>query len=86
MNASAFSRARHRHNVRGRETTDVVAATAMALAKRIGKVGVLVGNGYGFVGNRMLHKRAAEAMVLVDEGASPARVDQLLTDSTFSTP
>ncbi|CAN0590550.1 unnamed protein product, partial [Laminaria digitata] len=47
--------------VRGEKTSDEVKATAMALAKKIRKVGVMVGNCYGFVGNRMLHKRGAEA-------------------------
>jgi 3-hydroxyacyl-CoA dehydrogenase len=69
--------------VRGEKTSDEVKATAMALAKRISKVGVLVGNCYGFVGNRMLHKRGGEAMALVNEGASPQQVDKVLTDLGF---
>ncbi|MBC7191503.1 3-hydroxyacyl-CoA dehydrogenase NAD-binding domain-containing protein [Marinobacter sp.] len=67
-------------NVRGSATSDEVKATVMALAKKIGKVGVMVGNCYGFVGNRMLHKRGAEATALVDEGATPQQVDKVLTD------
>ena len=67
-------------NVRGSKTSDEVKATVMAVAKKIKKVGVLVGNCYGFVGNRMLHKRGAEAMALVNEGASPQQVDKVLTD------
>ena len=55
----------------------------MDLSKRIGKVGVLVGNCYGFVGNRMLHQRGAEAIALVNEGATPAQVDKVLTDFGF---
>ena len=69
--------------VRGEKTSDEVKATSMALAKRIKKVGVLVGNCHGFVGNRMLHKRGAEAMSLVDEGATPQQVDKVLTDLGF---
>lgn len=69
--------------VRGEKTADDVKATAMQLAKRIKKVGVLVGNCHGFVGNRMLHKRGAEAMSLVDEGATPQQVDKVLTDLGF---
>lgn len=69
--------------VRGEKTSDEVKATAMALAKQIRKVGVMVGNCYGFVGNRMLHKRGAEAMALVNEGASPQQVDKVLTDLGF---
>ena len=67
-------------NVRGSKTSDEVKATVMAVAKKINKVGVLVGNCYGFVGNRMLHKRGAEAMSLVNEGATPQQVDKVLTD------
>lgn len=67
-------------NVRGSKTSDEVKATVMAVAKKIKKVGVLVGNCHGFVGNRMLHKRGAEAMALVNEGATPQQVDKVLTD------
>ncbi|MAL99063.1 3-hydroxyacyl-CoA dehydrogenase NAD-binding domain-containing protein [Hydrocarboniclastica marina] len=67
-------------NVRGAKTADDVKATVMTLAKRIKKVGVMVGNCHGFVGNRMLHQRGAEAVSLVNEGASPQQVDKVLTD------
>ena len=70
-------------NVAGSNTANDVKATVMSLAKRIGKVGVLVGNCYGFVGNRMLHRRGAEATALVNEGASPQQVDRVLTDFGF---
>ena len=40
--------------VRGKGTADDVIATSLALAKRLGKIGVVVGNCVGFVGNRML--------------------------------
>jgi 3-hydroxyacyl-CoA dehydrogenase len=70
-------------NVRGSHTSADIVATVMALAKRIGKVGVVVGVCYGFVGNRMLHQRATEAIALVNEGATPQQVDQVLTDFGF---
>lgn len=70
-------------NVRGEKTSDEVKATVMAIAKRIKKVGVLVGNCYGFVGNRMLHRRGAEAIQLVNDGATPQQVDKVLTDFGF---
>lgn len=69
--------------VRGAKTSNEVIATVMNLSKRIGKVGVLVGVCYGFVGNRMLHQRSAEATALVNEGASPQQVDKVLTDFGF---
>ena len=70
-------------NVRGEKTSDEVIATVMDLSRRIGKVGVLVGVCHGFVGNRMLHKRQAEAIELVNEGASPEQVDKVLFDLGF---
>ena len=64
--------------VRGKATGKEVIATSMALSKRLKKVGVLVGNCYGFVGNRMLHQYGREAQFLVEEGAEPQDVDGAL--------
>jgi 3-hydroxyacyl-CoA dehydrogenase len=64
--------------VRGKATSKEVIATSMALSKQLKKVGVLVGNCYGFVGNRMLHQYGREAQFLVEEGASPQEVDGAL--------
>lgn len=64
--------------VRGKATSKEVIATSMSLAKRLRKVGVLVGNCRGFVGNRMLAPYGREAQFLVEEGASPQRVDAVL--------
>ena len=70
-------------NVRGKATAPDVIATVMDLSKKIGKVGVLVGNCHGFVGNRILNQRGREAMSLVNEGASPEQVDKVLYDFGF---
>jgi 3-hydroxyacyl-CoA dehydrogenase len=64
--------------VRGKATAKEVIATAMALAKTLRKVGVLVGNSRGFVGNRMMFPYMREAQFLVEEGATPAQVDRAL--------
>ncbi len=66
--------------VRGAKTSKSVVATSMQLAKKIGKVGVLVGVCYGFVGNRMLAARQREAQKLILEGAMPWDVDRVLYD------
>ena len=66
--------------VRGRNTSKEVILTAMQLAKRLGKAGVLVGNCRGFVGNRMFHPYMREAVFLVEEGAAVEAVDQALYD------
>lgn len=66
--------------VRGKETSKPVIATCMQLSKKLGKVGVLVGNCRGFVGNRMFHPYIREATFLVEEGASVEAVDKALYD------
>ena len=66
--------------VRGKATSMEVIATSMALAKKLNKVGVLVGNCRGFVGNRMIHCYIREAQFLVEEGAAPEAVDKALYD------
>jgi 3-hydroxyacyl-CoA dehydrogenase len=52
----------------------------MALSKRLRKIGVLVGNGWGFVGNRMFGPFMREAQVLVEEGAAIEEVDAAMTE------
>ncbi len=64
--------------VRGAATGSDVIATCMGLAKKLNKVGVLVGNCRGFVGNRMIHCYGREAQFLVEEGATPQQVDAAL--------
>ncbi len=66
--------------VRGKATSKEVVATALAAAKKLGKVGVVVGNCRGFVGNRMMLPYMREAQFLVEEGATPEQVDRALTD------
>jgi 3-hydroxyacyl-CoA dehydrogenase len=66
--------------VRGEKTAKPVVATSMQLAKKIGKIGVLVGVCHGFVGNRMLAQRQREANALILEGAMPWDVDRVLYD------
>jgi 3-hydroxyacyl-CoA dehydrogenase len=66
--------------VRGKATSKEVVATALALAKKLGKVGVVVGNCRGFVGNRMMLPYMREAQFLVEEGATPEQVDRALNN------
>lgn len=69
--------------VRGDKTSPQVMATAMDLAKKIGKVAVVSGVCHGFIGNRMLAARQEQANALLMEGALPAQVDKVLTDFGF---
>ncbi len=66
--------------VRGEKTAPDVLATALAVARQIGKVAVVVGVCHGFVGNRMLAARSEEAENLLLEGATPQQVDKVYTD------
>ncbi|PZN95664.1 MAG: 3-hydroxyacyl-CoA dehydrogenase [Alphaproteobacteria bacterium] len=69
--------------VRGAKTASQVLATAMAVGKQIGKIGVVSGVCHGFIGNRMLGKRQEQANKLILEGARPSDVDRVLTDFGF---
>ena len=64
--------------VRADRTHSDVVATAFGLARRLGKIGVLSGVCYGFIGNRMMEPYAREAERAVLEGATPAEVDGAL--------
>jgi 3-hydroxyacyl-CoA dehydrogenase len=65
--------------VRGKGSSKSSLATGLAFAKRLSKVGVVVGNCRGFVGNRMMFPYMYEAQFLVEEGATPQQVDSALT-------
>ncbi|HYL79130.1 MAG TPA: 3-hydroxyacyl-CoA dehydrogenase NAD-binding domain-containing protein [Bryobacteraceae bacterium] len=66
--------------VRGKASSKEVIATLMSLSKKLAKVGVLVGNCRGFVGNRMFGPYRREAQFLVEEGATVEAVDKALYD------
>jgi 3-hydroxyacyl-CoA dehydrogenase len=55
-------------------------ATTLELARRLGKIGVVVGVCDGFVGNRMLYAYRRQTDFLLEDGALPAQVDKALTD------
>jgi 3-hydroxyacyl-CoA dehydrogenase len=69
--------------VRGAKTDKDAIATAMTLARKIGKIPVLVGVCRGFVGNRMLYARRVQAEKLILEGALPWDVDRVIYDFGF---
>ena len=52
----------------------------MALSKKIGKVAVVSGVCFGFIGNRMLQPRQVEATKLLMEGATPEQIDRVHTE------
>lgn len=64
--------------VRADATSDETLATAMGLARQMGKVAVVAGVCDGFIGNRMVEQYIRQAQFLVEEGATPAQVDRAL--------
>lgn len=69
--------------VRGEKTSDQVLATCVPLAKSIGKVSAVSGVCPGFIGNRMLAQRGAQAQKMIFEGPMPWDVDRVLYDFGF---
>jgi 3-hydroxyacyl-CoA dehydrogenase len=69
--------------VRGDKTSDQILATTVALAKVIGKVAAVSGVCPGFIGNRMLAQRGAQAQKMIFEGPMPWDVDDVLYDFGF---
>ena len=66
--------------VRGRETDAVTLATCLDLARRMKKIGVVSGNAFGFIGNRMFEPYRAQAVAAAEQGAAPWDVDQALVE------
>jgi 3-hydroxyacyl-CoA dehydrogenase len=69
--------------VRADATSPPTLATVLDLSQRLGKIGVVVGVGDGFVGNRMLYAYRRQADFLLEEGALPEQVDRALRDFGF---
>ena len=64
--------------VRGAASSPDAIATAASVTRRMGKLGIVVGNCFGFVGNRMLYGYGRENQFLMLEGAAPAQIDAAL--------
>ncbi|MGF1770172.1 3-hydroxyacyl-CoA dehydrogenase NAD-binding domain-containing protein [Enterovibrio makurazakiensis] len=64
--------------VKTHSTSEQVVSVVMKTAKRLGKVPVCVGVGFGFVGNRMYAAYGREANMLLLEGASPEQIDSAM--------
>ena len=70
--------------VRAKKTRPDVLATVMALARRIGKTAVVSGVCDGFIGNRMINQYSQQALLLLEEGASPRQVDAAIEKFGFA--
>ena len=69
--------------VNGAATDPVVLATAMKLARKLRKIPVVSGVCHGFIANRMVKVRQAQAQSLLLEGVMPWDVDRVLLDFGF---
>lgn len=70
--------------IRGKQTSDETVATAVAYAKRIGKMPIVVNDGPGFLVNRLLFPYMNEAIELLCDGASMKEIDR--ASVTFGMP
>ena len=59
-------------------TADEVVATSVRLAKRLGKIPILAGVCYGFVGNRIFRQYMREANFCLLQGCSPKQIDSAM--------
>ncbi|XP_054441042.1 peroxisomal bifunctional enzyme [Pteronotus mesoamericanus] len=66
-----------------RYSSPTTIATVMNLSKKIKKFGVVVGNCFGFVGNRMLFPYYSQAHFLLEDGSTPEEIDEVLEDFGF---
>ncbi|MDK4711399.1 3-hydroxyacyl-CoA dehydrogenase NAD-binding domain-containing protein [Rhizobium sp. CNPSo 4039] len=64
--------------VKCKNTASDVLATALALAKRLGKLPIVSGVTEGFIGNRIFSAYRREAEYMVEDGASPQEIDAAL--------
>ncbi len=64
--------------VRGKATSPQTLVTGVKLAKTLRKVGVVSGNAFGFIGNRMLFAYERQVIELAEEGVAPARIDAVM--------
>ncbi|WP_203294716.1 3-hydroxyacyl-CoA dehydrogenase NAD-binding domain-containing protein [Maricaulis parjimensis] len=69
--------------VRGDKTSDAALVTALGLAKRLRKTPVVSGVCDGFIANRAMAPRMAEADRLILEGISPADIDRVCLNYGF---
>ena len=71
--------------VRGARTSEATILAGLSLAKRLRKTGVVVGDGFGFVGNRMMldgYFRESELMLL--QGVAAERIDAVMEAFGFA--
>ena len=66
--------------VKAKQSSDKALVTAMAIAKNLSKIPVLVGVCFGFAGNRMYTRYGREVQQMLLEGATVSQIDNALTN------
>ncbi len=66
--------------VKAKNSSEQAIATAMAVAKQLKKISVLVGVCFGFAGNRMYTRYGREIQQMLLEGAKIEQIDQAMTE------
>lgn len=66
--------------VKAKKTSPVVLAATMKLGRAIGKVSAVAGNCDGFVANRSRAPFNVEMVMMVEEGATPERIDRVMVE------
>ena len=69
--------------VRGDKTSKEVMATVMKIGKTIKKTAVVSGVCDGFIGNRMVGPYQREALIMLEEGATPQQIDKAIEKFGF---
>lgn len=64
--------------IRGEKTSDETTVTAVAFAKRLGKIPIVVRNSPGFLVNRILGPYINEAALMLEEGAAIETIDKAM--------
>jgi 3-hydroxyacyl-CoA dehydrogenase len=70
--------------VRGKASAADALATGLAVGRKLGKVSVLTGNAFGFIGNRVYSAYRRQCEFMVEEGAWPEQVDAALQAFGFA--
>ena len=70
--------------VRGAYTSPDVLATCFEVARRLGKLPILTGNAFGFIGNRIYAAYRRQCEFMLEEGALPEQIDAALEAFGFA--
>ncbi len=70
--------------VRGADTAPDVLATALSVARKIGKTPVIARVGEGFIGNRLYSAYRLQCEFMLEEGALPEQIDAALVAFGFA--